>query len=104
MRGHNIHFPSEIRKIVFELSSKSPLIWSSEWQVLFIPSYLISIPLDWLYLDAYYAQNLLVKYIMQLPTVLSSLLPWGKMVMIMNESELQRGIEDNLKIIRDNYP
>ena len=29
MRGHNICFHPEIRKIIFELSSISPLIWSS---------------------------------------------------------------------------
>ena len=28
MSGHNIHFQSEIRKIIFELSSIPPLIWS----------------------------------------------------------------------------
>ena len=29
MRGHNICFPSEIRKLIFELSSIPPLILSS---------------------------------------------------------------------------
>ena len=29
MRGHNICFHGEIRKIIFELSSIPPLIWSS---------------------------------------------------------------------------
>ena len=29
MRGHNICFCGEIRKIVFELSSLPPLIWNS---------------------------------------------------------------------------
>ena len=30
MRGHSIRFHSEIRKIIFELSSIIPLIWNSE--------------------------------------------------------------------------
>ena len=29
MRGHNIHFHGEIRKIIYELSSVSPLTWNS---------------------------------------------------------------------------
>ena len=29
MRGHNIYFHGEIRKIIFELSSITSLIWSS---------------------------------------------------------------------------
>ena len=33
MRGHNICFHSEIRKIIFELSSILPLIWSSEFML-----------------------------------------------------------------------
>ena len=37
MRGHNICFYGEIRKIIFELSSVPPLIWSSE-QASFLPA------------------------------------------------------------------
>ena len=38
MRGHNICFCLEIRKIIFELSSLPPLIWSSALQVVLTQS------------------------------------------------------------------
>ena len=44
MRGHNIYFDGEIRKIIFELSLIAPLIWSSEILTFKILHVLLSFP------------------------------------------------------------
>ena len=66
MRGHNICFHWEIRKIIFELSSMPPLVWSSVYTISFLQAFVSSelkLMLYWLHLYVYACTFVLILFI-----------------------------------------
>ena len=96
MRGHNICFPLEIRKIIFELSSIPPLIWSSAFSRVLRSIHTDEWPglrtwTHWVAGLSPTAGKILSKsklhFTAQIPSLTSS------------QYQIRGGIEDNLRII-----